>query len=43
VLDVRGEPFTYEAREGFLNASFLALPKAASWRDDLIQLARAQD
>ncbi|WP_448678752.1 3'(2'),5'-bisphosphate nucleotidase CysQ [Pseudomonas nicosulfuronedens] len=43
VLDVRGEPFTYEAREGFLNTSFLALPKAAPWREDLIQLARALD
>ena len=43
VLDTKGEPFTYEAREGFLNESFLALPKAAEWRDDLIQLARALD
>lgn len=40
VLDVHGAPFTYEARESFLNPSFLALPKAASWREELIQLAR---
>ncbi len=43
VLDVQGEPFTYEAREGFLNTSFLALPKDAAWRGDLIQLARTLD
>ncbi|MCY1266188.1 3'(2'),5'-bisphosphate nucleotidase CysQ [compost metagenome] len=43
VLNLRGEPFTYEAREGYLNASFLALPQAAEWREELIQLARALD
>ena len=43
VLDLRGEAFTYEAREDYLNGSFLALPKAAAWRDELIQLARALD
>ena len=43
VLDLRGEVFTYEARESYLNASFLALPKTAAWRDELIQLARALD
>ncbi|MNZ25694.1 3'(2'),5'-bisphosphate nucleotidase CysQ [compost metagenome] len=43
VLNLRGEPFTYEARENFLNTSFLALPQAAEWREELIQLARALD
>lgn len=43
VLDLKGEPFTYEAREDYLNTSFLALPKTAAWRDELIQLARALD
>lgn len=43
VLDLRGETFTYGAREDYLNSSFLALPKIAAWRDELIQLARALD
>ncbi|WP_371370100.1 3'(2'),5'-bisphosphate nucleotidase CysQ [Pseudomonas sp. QL9] len=43
VLDLKGEAFTYEAREDYLNGSFLALPKTAAWRDELIQLARALD
>ncbi|BAU77098.1 3'(2'),5'-bisphosphate nucleotidase CysQ [Metapseudomonas furukawaii] len=43
VLDLAGEPLAYEAREGFLNPSFLALPVAAEWRAELIQLARALD
>ncbi|MDF3932529.1 3'(2'),5'-bisphosphate nucleotidase CysQ [Pseudomonas citronellolis] len=43
VLDLKGEPFTYEAREDYLNGSFLALPKAAAWREELIQLARTLD
>ncbi|MET1079748.1 MAG: 3'(2'),5'-bisphosphate nucleotidase CysQ [Pseudomonas sp.] len=43
VLDLRGEPLTYEARESFLNPSFLALPAAAAWRGELIALARALD
>ncbi|BAN51126.1 3'(2'),5'-bisphosphate nucleotidase CysQ [Metapseudomonas resinovorans] len=43
VLDLTGKPLTYEAREGFLNPSFLALPVAAEWRAELIQLARALD
>ncbi|VXC07583.1 3'(2'),5'-bisphosphate nucleotidase CysQ [Pseudomonas sp. 8Z] len=41
VLDLSGTPLTYEARESFLNPSFLALPAAAEWRGDLIELARA--
>ncbi|MNF40785.1 3'(2'),5'-bisphosphate nucleotidase CysQ [compost metagenome] len=43
VLDLAGEALTYEAREDFLNPSFLALPVAAEWRAELIQLARALD
>ena len=40
VLDLSGEALTYEARESFLNPSFLALPAAAEWRGELIELAR---
>ena len=43
VLSLAGEVLTYEARESFLNPSFLALPQAAAWRDELVQLARALD
>ncbi|WP_407926516.1 3'(2'),5'-bisphosphate nucleotidase CysQ [Aquipseudomonas ullengensis] len=43
VLDLKGEALTYEARESFLNPSFLCLPQAAEWRAELIQLARALD
>jgi 3'(2'), 5'-bisphosphate nucleotidase len=40
VLDLKGAPLRYEARESYLNPSFLALPAAASWRAELLQLAR---
>ncbi|WP_322979427.1 3'(2'),5'-bisphosphate nucleotidase CysQ [Pseudomonas sp. C11] len=40
VLDLSGAPLTYETRESFLNPSFLALPAAAEWRGELIELAR---
>ena len=40
VLDLAGAPLAYEARESFLNPSFLALPAAAEWRGELIELAR---
>jgi len=43
VLDLKGEALTYEARETYLNPSFLGLPQAAEWRAELIQLARALD
>ncbi len=43
VLDLKGQALTYEARESFLNPSFIALPQAAAWRDELVQLARALD
>ena len=39
VLNLAGEMLTYEARESFLNPSFLALPAAAEWRGELIELA----
>lgn len=41
VLDLAGEPLDYAARESFLNPFFLALPAAASWRGELIELARS--
>ncbi len=43
VLNLTGTALTYEARADFLNPSFLALPVAAEWRAELIQLARALD
>ncbi|WP_341303999.1 3'(2'),5'-bisphosphate nucleotidase CysQ [Pseudomonas sp. TMP25] len=43
VLTLQGEVLTYEARESLLNPYFLALPAAAAWRAELIQLARALD
>ncbi len=43
VLDLKGEALTYEARESYLNPSFLGLPRAAEWRAELIQLACALD
>lgn len=39
VLDMNGRPFTYDARESYLNPSFLALPSAVDWRDEVIHLA----
>ncbi|MWV15124.1 3'(2'),5'-bisphosphate nucleotidase CysQ [Pseudomonas sp. L-22-4S-12] len=43
VLDLKGAALTYEARESYLNPSFLSLPQAAAWRAELVQLARALD
>ncbi len=43
VLTLKGDALTYQARESLLNPSFLALPAAAEWRAELIQLARALD
>lgn len=40
VLDVSGASLRYEARESYLNPSFLALPGAVAWRDQLIGLAQ---
>ncbi|MCP3431428.1 3'(2'),5'-bisphosphate nucleotidase CysQ [Stutzerimonas stutzeri] len=39
VLEVAGAPLRYEARETYLNPSFLALPAGADWREMLIELA----
>ena len=41
VLRLNGEGLRYEARESLLNPSFLALPAAAQWRDELIALVRS--
>ena len=41
VLQLDGKPFSYPARESLLNASFLALPAQASWREKLLNLAKA--
>ena len=41
VLQLDGEPFSYPARESLLNDSFLALPAQASWREKLLNLAKA--
>ena len=43
VLDLHGQPLEYPARESFLNPHFLALPQAAEWREELLQLALALD
>lgn len=40
VLDLQGEVLTYEGRKSFLNPFFLALPAGASWRGDLLRLAK---
>lgn len=40
VLNLQGAALTYEARESYLNPSFLALPKSAAWRDTLLRLTR---
>ncbi|MGK9066236.1 3'(2'),5'-bisphosphate nucleotidase CysQ [Stutzerimonas chloritidismutans] len=40
VLDIDGQPLSYEARESYLNPSFLALPQDVDWRAELIDLAR---
>jgi 3'(2'), 5'-bisphosphate nucleotidase len=41
VLDLRGEAFSYPARESLLNEFFLALPAKAAWRAKLLELARS--
>ena len=43
VLDLQGRVLHYAPRDTFLNPSFLALPQAAAWRSELLQLARALD
>ena len=39
VLAISGTPLGYEARESYLNPSFLALPRGVEWRGALIELA----
>ncbi len=41
VLDITGAALTYEARESYLNPSFLALPRGVQWRAGLIELANS--
>ena len=43
VLDLHGAPLAYTARADFLNPHFLALPQAAPWREELLQLALVLD
>ena len=40
VIEVTGAPLRYAAREGYLNPSFLALPKGVDWRARLLGLAQ---
>ncbi|HKS13022.1 MAG TPA: 3'(2'),5'-bisphosphate nucleotidase CysQ [Pseudomonas sp.] len=41
VVTLDGQPLRYPARESLLNPFFLALPRAAAWRQDLLDLASA--
>ncbi|MHC6223424.1 3'(2'),5'-bisphosphate nucleotidase CysQ [Pseudomonas sp. X10] len=41
VIGLDGQPFRYPACESLLNPFFLALPGAAAWRQDLLDLASA--
>ncbi|WP_248918255.1 3'(2'),5'-bisphosphate nucleotidase CysQ [Pseudomonas entomophila] len=41
VIGLDGLPFQYPARESLLNPFFLALPRAAKWRQALVELAGA--
>lgn len=38
VLNLQGQPLTYEARESYLNPFFMALPRQAVWREQLLVL-----
>lgn len=38
VLNLQGQPLTYEARENYLNPFFVALPQQAVWRAQLLAL-----
>jgi len=40
VVDVQGQPLSYAAKESLINPGFIALPAAASWREEVLQLAR---
>lgn len=39
VIEVGGQPFRYPPRESLLNPFFLALPRAAQWRQAFVELA----
>ncbi|MEW9680487.1 3'(2'),5'-bisphosphate nucleotidase CysQ [Pseudomonas sp. TE50-2] len=41
VIGLDGLPFRYPPRESLLNPFFLALPRAAEWRQAFVELARA--
>lgn len=41
VVTLDGQPLRYPARESLLNPFFLALPRAAAWRQNLLDLASA--
>ena len=41
VVTLDGQPLRYPAGESLLNPFFLALPRAAAWRQDLLDLASA--
>ncbi len=41
VIELDGQPLRYPPRESLLNPFFLALPSAATWRQDLLDLASA--
>jgi len=43
VVDLGGCALGYGAREDYLNPSFLALPLVASWRDEVLALARTPE
>ncbi|MFC2971611.1 3'(2'),5'-bisphosphate nucleotidase CysQ [Azotobacter bryophylli] len=40
LLDLHGVPLRYPPTEDFLNGPFLALPRAAAWRAEVLQLVR---
>lgn len=40
LLDLHGVPLRYPPAEDFLNGPFLALPRAAAWRAEVLQLVR---
>lgn len=38
ILNLQGQPFTYEAQESYLNPFFVALPQQAAWRAQVLAL-----
>ncbi len=43
VLDLSGQPLTYAAQESYLNPFFVALPKYAIWREQVLGLLQVVD